>query len=94
MTTAERMFRMMSGRRTGLALGVMVIGVNTAYLIRMGGASVLFMTALLVVAAAAAIVFHVRAWDGKEEEKPGAMDRLRNAALAFLLSASLHGMFG
>ena len=89
MTPAERMVRMMSGRRVGLALGVMVIGVNTAYLIRMGGASVLFMTALLVVAATTAIVFHVRAWDEKEEEKPGAADRLRNAALAFLLSVSL-----
>lgn len=91
--TAERLIRMMSGRRAGLALGILVIGVNTAYLVRVGGATVLFMTALLLVAAGVALVAHVRAWDGQAEEEPGPMDRLRNAALAFLLSASLYGIF-
>ena len=90
----EGFTRLMAGRRTGLILGIMVAGVNAAYLFRNGGAAVIVTTVLLLAVVTAALMVHVRAWNQAEEETPTAMDYARNAALAFLLSASLYGIFG
>ena len=88
--------RQLGGRKAGMVMIILVVGLNAAYLLKHGTGIVLVITALLVVLAVAGIMIHFEALGGvgASEEQPRMIDHVRNGALAFLLAVSLYGIFG
>ncbi len=99
--TADQLIRALGSRKTTMILIVPVLGLNAAYLLKHGSGLILILTiAILAMVAltmvALAIIAGQLARRGKKEQPrdPIMMDYVQNGMFAFVLIASLYGIFG
>ena len=91
----HRRIRALGSRRTGIVLAVPVIGLNAAYLLRHGtGPALLITFALLALLALAVIGGAIARERQQQDREPRTWDYVQNGLLAFVLAASIYGIFG
>ena len=93
----DQLIRALGSRKTSIIIVIPVLGLNAAYLLKHGSGFVLIMTIALIAIVALAVIAGQLVQKGekqREPQEPGMMDCIQNGLFAFLLIASLYGIFG